>query len=92
MLIATGASRASLVQYHNGGKGVNRQSFLKMSMTNEQVQLGVKPIISTFKDQFRSVLAYFVKEINEKGYCYIDDFEDLQSIDAGTYEFLRDRG
>ena len=92
MLIATGASRASLIQYHNGGKGVNRQSFLKMSMTNEQVQLGVKPIISTFKDQFRSVLAYFVKEINEKGYCYIDDFEDLRSIDAGTYEFLRDRG
>lgn len=92
MLIETGASRASLVQYHNGGKGVNKQSFLKMSMTNEQVQLGVKPIISTFKDQFRSVLAYFVKEINDRGFCYIDDFEDLQNIDAGTYEFLRDRG
>ena len=30
ILIQTNASRASLVQYHNGGKGINRQSFLKM--------------------------------------------------------------
>ena len=73
ILIETGASRVSLVQYHNGGKGVNRQSFLKMSITNEQVQLGVKPFISEFKDQFRSVLAYFVKQLNDTDYCYIDN-------------------
>lgn len=91
MLIQTNASRASLVQYHNGGKGINRQSFLKMSMTNEQVQLGVKPFISEFKDQFRSVLAYFVKELNDKGYCYIDNFEDIKDKDTSMYEFLRDR-
>ena len=28
------ASRVSLVQYHNGGHGLNKQSFLKMSMTS----------------------------------------------------------
>lgn len=92
MLITTDASRCSLVQYHNGGKGVNRQSFLKMSMTNEQVQLGVKPIISTFRDQFRSALSFFTKEINDTGFCYIDNFEDMQGIDTSMYEFLRDRG
>ena len=37
-------------------------------------------------------MKHFVKEINDRGFCYIDDFEDLQNIDAGTYEFLRDRG
>lgn len=92
ILDETGASRVSLVQYHNGGKGVNRQSFLKMSITNEQVQLGVKPFITEFKDQFRSVLAYFTKQLNDTGYCYIKDVDDMQSIDASMYEFMLTRG
>lgn len=91
ILIETKASRTSLVQYHNGGKGINKQSFLKMSMTNEQVQLGVKPFISDFKDQFRSVLSYFVKELNDKGYCYIENYESMIDKDTSMYEFLKDR-
>ena len=56
IITETNASRAALIQYHNGGRGINKQSFLKMSMTNEQIQLGVKPFINGFKDQFRSIL------------------------------------
>lgn len=63
-----------------------------MSMTNEQVQLGVKPVIQDFKDQFRSVLAYFTKELSNSGKCYIKDLEELQNIDPNMYEFLKDRG
>ena len=92
ILLTTNASRANLVQYHNGGRGVNKQSFLKMSITNEQVQLGVKPFISEFKDQFRNLLAYFVQQLDEKGYCYIEDRELLKDKDISTYEFLKDRG
>lgn len=88
----TDASRACLVQYHNGGRGVNKQSFLKMSMTNEQVQLGVTPIMNNFKDIFRSTLAYFVKELDESGYCYINDSNDLKETDISMYEFLSSRG
>lgn len=92
ILLSTNASRANLVQYHNGGRGINKQSFLKMSITNEQVQLGVKPFISEFKDQFRNLLAYFVQQLDEKGYCYIQDSEMLKDKDISTYEFLKDRG
>ena len=92
MLIYTDADRVDLVQYHNGGKGVNRQSFLKMSMTNEQVKIGVKPFMPEFKDQFRSVISYITKTLNEKGYCYIDSAEDVKELDPGTYEFLINRG
>lgn len=92
ILEETNADRVSLVQYHNGGKGINKQSFLKMSMTNEQVKLGIKPFISNFKDQFRSVLAYFVKEINRNNYCYIDDVEAVKEVDISMYEFMKDRG
>lgn len=92
MLYETKASRVALVQYHNGGKGVNKQSFLKMSMTNEQVATGVKPFMPDFKDQFRSVLAYFVKELNLRGFCYIDDIETLSSVDTSMYEFMKNKG
>ena len=92
ILIFTNADRVDLVQYHNGGKGVNKQSFLKMSMTNEQVKVGVKPFMSEFKDQFRSVIAYIIRTLNETGYCYINDAEEMKTVDAGTYEFLLNRG
>lgn len=88
----TGASRACLVQYHNGGRGINKQSFLKMSMTNEQVQLGVQPIIGSFKDIFRSTLAYFVKELDNTGRCYINNSDELKDKDISMYEFLSNRG
>lgn len=91
MLNETSACRTALVQYHNGGKGVNRQSFLKMSMSNEQVQLGVKPFMGEFKDQFRSVLSYFTKELNDVGYCYITDINDIQNEDTSMYEFMSNR-
>ena len=92
ILIETGASRACLIQYHNGGRGINKQSFLKMSMTNEQVQLGITPMIKDFKDIFRSTLAYFVKELDEKGFCYINDYKTLKDKDISMYEFLSSRG
>lgn len=91
ILISTNASRVSLVQYHNGGKGINKQSFLKMSITNEQVQLGVKPQMSDFKDQFRTVLAYYTREIENNGYCFIENVEDVKTLDASMYEFMKDR-
>lgn len=92
ILQATSADRVSLVQYHNGGKGINKQAFLKMSMTNEQVRFGIKSFMPEFKDQFRSVLAYFVKELNDKDHCYISNVEDLKDIDNSMYDFMKNRG
>lgn len=92
VLIYTNADRVNLVQYHNGGKGINKQSFLKMSMTNEQVKVGVRPFMSEFKDQFRSVISYITKKLNDDGFCYIDDAQEIKELDPGTYEFLVNRG
>ena len=92
ILKETGADRVNLVQYHNGGRGINKQAFLKMSITNEQVKFGVKAFISDFKDQFRSVLAYFVKELHDNGECYISDVEDLKNIDNSMYDYMKGKG
>lgn len=92
ILKETGADRVNLVQYHNGGRGINKQAFLKMSMTNEQVKFGVKAFMSESKDQFRSVLAYFVRELNDNNECYISNIEDLKNIDNSMYDYMRGKG
>jgi len=92
IVLETDASRVCLVQYHNGGKGINQQSFLKMSMTNEKTQLGVKSIMSECKDQFRSALGYFVNEINNTGHCCIFDIDEIKDTDIGMYELMVTRG
>lgn len=89
ILQETNASRANLVQYHNGGKGINKQSFLKMSITNEQVQVNVRPFMQDFKDQFRSTLAYFVNELDRTGFCFITNLEEIKTVDTSMYEFLK---
>lgn len=92
LLKETGADRVNLVQYHNGGHGINKQAFLKMSMTNEQVKFGVKAFMQESKDQFRSILAYFVKELNDNDECYISDIEDLKNIDNSMYDYMKGKG
>ena len=80
ILLETGASRVCIVKYHNGNKDMTGKSFLKMSMTNEVVNLGVAPMMSDFRDLFRSLLAYWCHEIETKEFCIISDAEDLKDI------------
>jgi hypothetical protein len=91
ILANTNASRVSIVKYHNGNKDMTGMSFLKMSMTNEVVNRGIEPIMNSFKDLFRSYLAYWCHEIEIKGRCIITDAEELQKEDMTMYEYLKMR-
>lgn len=74
-----------------GGRGLNKISFLKMSMTNEVVKIGVQPFISEFQNQFRAMFSYWVNEIDKRGYCNINNIDELKEKDASMYEFLKVR-
>lgn len=87
----TQASRVCIVKYHNGNKDMTGKSFLKMSMTNEVVNIGVASMMGEFKDVFRSLLAYWCHEIETKSYCVIDDVENLKNIDLTMYQYLKTR-
>lgn len=84
----TNASRVCLVKYHNGNKDMTGKSFLKMSMTNEVVNLGIAPMMADFKDVFRSLLAYWCHEIETKESCIIANTEDIKDIDITMYQYL----
>lgn len=62
-----------------------------MSMTNEVVKIGVQPFISEFQNQFRAMFSYWVNEIDTKGFCDIENIEDIKLKDTSMYEFLRTR-
>lgn len=91
ILKETNASRVCIVKYHNGNKDMTGRSFLKMSMTNEVVNIGVTSMMSEFKDVFRSLLAYWCHEIESKQYCVIEDAEDLKDVDMTMYQYLVSR-
>lgn len=86
-----GASRAFLARYHNGGKDMNYISFLKVSITNEAVNRGYKPIMSEFQNQFRAMVGYPVNLIDVTGHCIVRDLEEIKDADIGTYELLKAR-
>lgn len=85
------ASRIMVVRYHNGGKDMNSVSFLKLSVTNESVNHGYKPVMSEFQNQFRAIVGHPVNEIEKYGYTYVQNIEDIKDIDIGTYELLKSR-
>lgn len=84
--------RIMVVRYHNGGKDMNSLSFLKLSVTNECVNHGYKPVISEFQNQFRSIVGYPINQIEKTGYSYVTNLEDIKSYDIGTYELLKSKG
>lgn len=90
-VIETGATRASVMRYHNGGRDMTGISFLKMSMTNEVVNVGVSPIMTDFQNQFRSIMSIFCEELDQTGSVNLEDLETIKHKDYGTYELLKTR-
>ena len=85
------ADRVFLVRYHNGGKDLSGNSFLKMSITNEKTEIGVKGIIRDFKDQFRSSFSWLINSLETNEMVKIKDTSTLQEIDTNLYQFFQIR-
>lgn len=85
-------ARAYLVTFHNGGKDLSGLSFLKMSMRNEVTAAGIKPLQSEFQNVFRNTLSYWCNELAENGICFVENYEDMEKIDASFYDFMSTRG
>lgn len=92
LLIAIGASRVALVQYHNGSHSLTKQSFLKMSVTNESFQVEEQPLMPHFHDQFRTVFSAAMKVLDTSGEFIVDDIEKLKNVDNSMYYFMKERG
>lgn len=92
LLISLRASRVALIQYHNGGHSINKQSFLKMSVTNESFQIEESPLMPCLRDQFRTIFSEGMKLLDTDGEFIVDDLEKLKNVDNSMYSFMRERG
>lgn len=88
ILKETNASRVCIVKYHNGNKDMTGKSFLKMSMTNEVVNIGIAPMMQDFKDIFRSLLSYWCHELEINEVCVIRNVEEIKGKDVTMYQYL----
>lgn len=91
-LVSTKASRISLVKYHNGGNDMLGNSILKMSMSNEKCGAGVLHLMHAFQNQLRSAFTYWIKQLDDNGYCFVDDVETLENLDGSLYQYLKQAG
>ena len=91
-LVVCNASRVSLIKYHNGGNDMLGNSILKMSMSNEKCAAGIVHMLNNFQNQLRSFSTYLMKELNEKGICFIEDVENIQMIDNSLYQYMKQIG
>lgn len=90
ILKETNANRVSLFRYHNGGKDYSGRSFLRMSMTNEVVKGGTALIQHQSQNLFRSMFFGLIHSLEDNGYDYIDDIENIKDRDTGFYSYLKD--
>ena len=90
-LVKTNSSRVCLIRFHNGGRDMNGLSFLKMSMTNETVKLGLSSLMPEFQNMFRSFFSYLCDRLIKDGHCYVDNINILKEVDTTMYEFLFSR-
>ena len=63
-----------------------------MSMRNEITGPSIKPMQSEFQNVFRNTLSYWCNELAEKGYCYVEDYKSMETIDRSFYDFMDSRG
>ena len=91
-LEACQASRVHLVKYHNGGNDMLGNSILKMSMSNEKCSAGVIHILNSFQNQLRTSFSYWIKELNDTNYCYIENVEDIKNVDSSIYQYMKQTG
>jgi hypothetical protein len=82
------ASRAFLIQYHNGGTNVADKPFTKLTMTHEHTAFGIHKIQSGYQSVPSGVMAYFNKLLCEEKQVVVRNVTELQQIDLSSYQLL----
>lgn len=76
-----GASRAMILEMHNGNEGVGGLPFTKCTATYESLNLGVHPVSHLYQSQNMSLMP-FSTFLFDKGYWY-GNVDEMMEIDKG---------
>ena len=91
-LIKEGADRAYMFSFHNGGTDVLGRGFLKMSMTEEDVDPNIVPIMARYQNMPRMLFPKLYEQLDEYDFYNVDDAESIKDKDPFTYQFMIEHG
>ena len=91
-LIKEGADRAYMFSFHNGGMDVLGRGFLKMSMTEEDVDSNVVPIMARYQNMPRMLFPKLYEQLDENDFYNVEDVNAIQREDPFTYQFMIEHG
>ena len=88
----SGADRAYMFSFHNGGKDVLGRGFLKMSMTEEDVGDDISPIMTKYQNMPRMLFPKLYEQLDERDAYNVEITEDIKRSDPFTYQFMMEHG
>jgi|GEM_PF-5541985 len=88
----TKANHAIYVVFHNGGRMNTHRYMQRMSISHESFDRYTAPLMGDLQNFPRTYLPVTMKEINEKGYRYVNDIADLETSDPNVFNLCTPRG
>jgi len=84
--------RALLFEFSNGNSNLVGLPFLYITATCEVIRAGSSPIAQNYQRMNTLILASFLEKLEEKGYFYTSDIEDVKEEFPTLYVLLKPDG
>ena len=88
----TSADRAVLFEFSNGTSNLVGLPFLYLSATCEVVKPNVQQISHLYQKTNSTLVAEFLEKLEEKGYFFISDIEEIKLTHPVLYNFMVPNG
>ena len=85
----TKADRALFFSYHNGGTDILGRGFQKMSITNEQDNSWISPVMGDFQNIPRTMFSILFKNLAKRNFYCIMDLNDIKEEDGASYQLFK---
>lgn len=88
----TNGDRALLFEFSNGISNLAGLPFLFINATSESLRSGTSSVAHLYQRINVSLFADFITELEEKGYFYIEDIEEIKNVYPFIYNFVKPNG
>ena len=92
LLVDTKGDRALLFEFSNGSSNLAGLPFLFISATSEALSFGTSSVSHIYQRINISLFAKFIIELEDNGYFYVEDLENMKEEYPFIYNFMHPNG
>lgn len=89
LAITTKSDRALLLEFSNGSSNLVGLPFLYVTATCEVVTKNTTPVLHKYQKLNTSVIAQFLEILEQKGYYYVNNIEDMKNDFPTVYALMK---